>query len=294
MMFPIKTVAVVGGDVRQQALARRLLQAGYAVRLYGLPSDPANGLFAFSDLTVALCGAAAVVLPLPATADGVHLSLPLAKELPPIKLADLCAAIPRGVWIFGGKLPHGSVPSGRRLVCDYYEKEALQQKNAALTAEGTAAILMRELPRAVAGLPVLITGYGRVGSALADLLLRMGANVTVLARSAAARDAAAARGVRALPLAGGADITAAARECAVAVNTVPALLFDAAVLADLPRELLLIDLASAPGGVCADAAEKAGVRVIFALSLPGKYAPVTAGELIADTILSVLRGEDTV
>ena len=55
--------------------------------------------------------------------------------------------------------------------------------------------------------------------------------------------------------------------------------------------LLLIDLASAPGGVDANGAQAAGVKVIWALSLPGKYAPVTAGEIIADTVLDHMREE---
>jgi hypothetical protein len=31
-----------------------------------------------------------------------------------------------------------------------------------------------------------------------------------------------------------------------------------------------------------------GVKVIWALSLPGKVAPVTAGEIVADTILNII------
>jgi len=42
-----------------------------------------------------------------------------------------------------------------------------------------------------------------------------------------------------------------------------------------------------------DAASRLGVKVIWALSLPGKVAPVTSGEIIAETVLNILseRGE---
>jgi dipicolinate synthase subunit A len=64
------------------------------------------------------------------------------------------------------------------------------------------------------------------------------------------------------------------------------------VLRGLSRDTVLIDLASAPGGVDAEAAANLGIRVIFALSLPGKYAPVSAGHIIAQTVLSCLeKGE---
>lgn len=37
-----------------------------------------------------------------------------------------------------------------------------------------------------------------------------------------------------------------------------------------------------------DAAAKLGVKVIWALSLPGKVAPVSAGAIIKETIVNVL------
>jgi dipicolinate synthase subunit A len=58
----------------------------------------------------------------------------------------------------------------------------------------------------------------------------------------------------------------------------------------MEKKILLIDLASAPGGVDAEVARGLGLPVVWALSLPGKYAPVTAGEIIADTVLSMLKG----
>ena len=50
-----------------------------------------------------------------------------------------------------------------------------------------------------------------------------------------------------------------------------------------------MDLASKPGGVDMEAASRLGVRVIWALSLPGKVAPVTAGKIIRDTIYHILN-----
>lgn len=52
---------------------------------------------------------------------------------------------------------------------------------------------------------------------------------------------------------------------------------------------LVIDLASKPGGVDLEAAARLGVKVIWALSLPGKVAPVTAGKSIKITIYNILH-----
>ena len=37
-----------------------------------------------------------------------------------------------------------------------------------------------------------------------------------------------------------------------------------------------------------ESAKELGIKVIWALSLPGKVAPDTAGDIIADTILNIL------
>ncbi|MEG2989378.1 MAG: dipicolinate synthase, partial [Oscillospiraceae bacterium] len=60
-------------------------------------------------------------------------------------------------------------------------------------------------------------------------------------------------------------------------------------LSELRPGALVIDLASKPGGVDFEAATRLGVHVIWALSLPGKVAPVTAGAAIRDTVYHILE-----
>ena len=62
-------------------------------------------------------------------------------------------------------------------------------------------------------------------------------------------------------------------------NTVPAL-----VLPDAPADALKIDLASKPG--------IGGTDVLWARGLPGKFAPESAGKLIAQTVLRLLKEEE--
>ena len=72
-------------------------------------------------------------------------------------------------------------------------------------------------------------------------------------------------------------------------NTVPAPGLGVEELAALKERALGIDLASRPGGVDLDAAAALGVRVVWALSLPGKVAPVTSGRYIKDTIYHIME-----
>jgi len=51
--------------------------------------------------------------------------------------------------------------------------------------------------------------------------------------------------------------------------------------------VLVIDLASNPGGVDREAIKEMKIKFVLALSLPAKVAPVTSAEFIKDTIYNI-------
>ena len=83
---------------------------------------------------------------------------------------------------------------------------------------------------------------------------------------------------------------------ALVFNTVPTMIFGREQLSRFGKDTLFIDLASKPGGIDITSAQELGRKVIWALGLPGKTSPVTAGEIIAETIDNMLteRGDDNV
>ena len=171
-------------------------------------------------------------------------------------------------------------------VRDYFAREELAVANAVPTAEGAIQIAMEQLPITIHGARVLVVGFGRVSRALTQRLAALGAKVTVAARRYESLAWAQASGYgteQTGQLAGwlcGYDLV---------VNTVPALVLGEAELADLKPDCLVLDLASKPGGVDLEAARRLGRTVIWALSLPGKVAPVTAGAAIKNTIYHMLH-----
>ncbi len=288
--------AILGGDARQISLAARLALTGAEVRSFGLPEEClAAGILPFEDWKEAVTGATAVLLPLPASPDGVRIHLPLAPAITAPTFGAVLAELPAHLPLIGGKFSPAmkalAEDVGRELI-DFCKSEEFQQKNAIPTAEGALAILMERMPCTVNGMPVAVTGFGRIAKALVTLLRGMGAQVSVGARKSADLEAAAALGCDTVRLCGDKSVSELAHgKCAI-FNTVPHWLFTREVLLNMEKKTLLIDLASAPGGVDAEVARGLGVSVIWALSLPGKYAPVTAGEIIADTVLSLLKGGD--
>jgi dipicolinate synthase subunit B len=65
---------------------------------------------------------------------------------------------------------------------------------------------------------------------------------------------------------------------------VPAPLLDEKRLEHTRRTVLLTELASAPGGIDAEAARRLGRRYLPAPGLPGKYAPARAAEILRDAV----------
>lgn len=288
-------LAVLGGDTRQCAAIGRFLDAGLSVRAYGLPPPLLpSGAHYFDNWRKAVDGVRAVILPLPAAPDGVRVHLPLAQDVPAPTVAALFREIPPSVRIIGGRFSPTIKALAEELgrpLYDYFSSDELQRKNALPTAEGAVYILMKETEITVAGMPVTVTGYGRVSKALCELLYAMRAKVTVAARKESDLADAAAHGYATVSIAKAEGLLSLCRgQCAV-FNTVPASLFSDEVLKEMKKDTLLIDLASAPGGVDANAAGKYGIRVIWALSIPGKYAPVSAGRIVADTVLDYLGKE---
>ena len=169
---------------------------------------------------------------------------------------------------------------------DYFARPELTVYNAIPTAEGCIGILLERRSRTLWGAAVLVLGFGPVGRALAVRLAALGARVTVAARRPVQRAMAEELGLRAVPLT---DLAAAAAAFDTVVNTIPAPVLTAAVLAALPKKSLIVDLASKPGGTDFAAARRLGHTALHALSLPTVWAPETAGEALARTVQAILQ-----
>ena len=253
-----KRFAVIGSDARQLAAGRALARAGFAV---GGPEQTA-------------------------LADYILLPLPLDESRTP--LAELLRAAKPGALALGGKLSAQArqiaAEAGVELV-DYFAREELILCNAIPTAEGCIGILMAERSRTLWGSSILLTGFGPVGQALGVRLGALGAQVTAAARRPAQRALAESFGLRSVAIG---RLGQLAPAFDTVVNTVPAQVLSAEVLARLRPQSFIVDLASRPGGTDFEAARRLGHRAIHALSLPAACAPETAGEAVAQTVCEMI------
>ena len=152
-------------------------------------------------------------------------------------------------------------------------------------------IAMHHLSVVLDGTRVAVIGYGRIGELLAQKLNALGADVTVMARRAEVLTRAELAHCKTVRLTEECrrNFLALPKDIRVIFNTVPVRLLDQATLKLLPRNCILIELASAPGGIDLKAAEDLGMCAILGSALPGKYAPESAGIILAQTVESILK-----
>lgn len=293
-------IALLGGDLRHYTTACSLSRKDWAVSLWGMTpsvSDPSAVNFCKS-YEEALENSSAIVLPLPASADGQTLSCPMLTEGNPVSLHKLLERIPSHTVLVGGRMPREFIVAAESRgirVFDYFSSEDFQIRNAYTTAEAALSIAMNSLNREIRGSRVAVTGYGRIARSLVRLLCAMDAEVTVAARKEADLAWAALAGCHTIKLENERVKGQIAEHFScgfdIIYNTVPTWLFDREFLMGVDKKTFLIDLASAPGGVDICAAKELGSNVLWATSLPGKYAPVSAGEGIATCVDGILQRE---
>ncbi|MBR6559154.1 MAG: hypothetical protein IKT70_09155 [Clostridia bacterium] len=292
-MYDDIKLAVIGGDRRLSAAAEAAAADGFECAVWG-NSICYGGVVRCTSPEDALRGASVVILPLPLSQDGVRLFAPDSIEGGDLRLTKLVEAIPQNAKVYGGKIPCDimCMLRGREISFkDYYEEEAFKIKNAYQTAEGAIGIAIKELPVTLFGSRALVVGYGRVGRATAELLKKMGVKVTVAARRESDLADAICRGMNIYNDSRGLEGISSEYDCIF--NTVPVRLFTDKVLHSLSGTLF-VELASSPFGADASSAEAAGVKMIRAISLPGKTCPVSAGVSIYETVVSNMKKEGVI
>ena len=152
-------------------------------------------------------------------------------------------------------------------------------------------LAMQALEVTLDGARAAVLGHGRIGRALRERLQAWGCAVSVAARKPADLVGISLAHATPIPLTPD-GIRTLADGSDVIFNTVPARILSEKLLASIPQDTLMIELASAPGGWSPECAAALGKRVLYAPGLPAKYAPRSAGMLIADAIYPKLCGKE--
>lgn len=288
-MIKINSFGVIGGDKRQLMMTKSMIADGYRVQMAGFDTiETLSGLWNNTTFDKAINDSEVLILPLPVTKDGKNLNAPYSSEA--ICIDDNFAEKISGKMVFCGmseSLLNLCPTLDKKLIHDYMRREEFAVQNAVPTGEGAIEIAMREYSGTINGSKCLVIGYGRIGKVLVSMLNGLGARVTVAARKKHDLAWAEIYGCRTIST----DRICENSGYDVVFNTVPHMILDAHTLAKTCENAVVIDLASAPGGVDVNAAKRLNIRLIHALSLPGRIAPKAAGEIIKNTVYNILEEE---
>ena len=218
-----------------------------------------------------------VILPIPITKDGIHIT---GED---IIIDDIIKNFKNKKIISGGI----SSDIKRKFQInniDYVDLMSLDEiaiLNAIPTAEGAIARSMEETQKTIHGSNVLVLGFGRTGKILADKLKGLNANVFCEARSKKDIAHIKALGYNVVELE---NLNCFLSDMDIIYSTVPILILNEERLKLLKKDAVIIDIVSAPGSVDYIKAKELGIKAFLELGIPSKVAPKSAAEYLKETI----------
>lgn len=285
-MTDIKSFGIIGGDKRQLFLAKAIYDSGYAVMLGGFDRLRSTGNLVLGDIKAVAAKCDVMILPVPSVRADGSINTPFSDECTVLDDELIGILIKKPVFIaMKGKFLKAYPQFEKAEIFDYAAKDEFAILNALPTAEGAVEVAMNKFEGTIAGSRCLITGYGRIGKVLAEMLKNLKAEVTVSARKPSDMAFAQAFGYDEINTNKMSDV----RNFDLVFNTVPSMIFNRELLLNTDKNTIIIDLASLPGGVDFEAAHILGIDAVRALALPGKCAPKTAGEIIKKTVFNTIE-----
>ena len=286
-----KKFAVIGGDLRIIKLVKMLAEEGNAVYTFGLEKaeelkENENIIFC-EKLSRAIPEDVEVVIgPIPFSSNGVNINVPFSNN--EISVRELIHYLNAKILIAGSISPdiYNLANDEYIEIIDIMKREELAVLNTISTAEGAIEIAIANTNKIIHGSNVLILGFGRIGKVLARKMAGLSAKVTCAARKDEDLAWIRAYGHNETNIN---NLGENLSKYDIIINTVPHLILTQERLKYVKDDALLIDLASNPGGIDKKTAKERNLKLIWALALPGKVAPVTTAEFIKDTIYNILK-----
>ena len=284
-MIKINKFLVIGGDLRNVELAKILKEDGKIVYTYGMNIDSTEKLETIlEDIEV-------VVGPIPFSRDSLTVNSTFVDSK--ILIKELLEKM-RGKILIAGNISEDVKKLAKSYniqVIDVMKSEKLAVLNTIATAEGTIELMFANTDTIIFDSNVLILGFGRVAKTLANRLKGLVKSITCASREDEELAWIEVYGYEKLDLR---DFVKCqeSKKCLenykVIINTIPSMILDAEKLQYVNKEVLLIDLASNPGGIDKEETKKQGLKLIHALGLPGKVAPKSSAKFIKDMIYEII------
>ena len=267
---------IVGGDQRMYYLAEKLINDGHNVKMMGFEKIDKqkllNNNIKLAHSIKEIEKTDVVIGAIPLSMDGKYVYMPYSETKLTIEEID------------GKNIIAGNIPEKIKGI-DILKDESITILNAIPTVEGAIAKAIMESNITLNKNNVLVLGFGRIGKILCDRLKGFGANVYCEARNEKDLTWIKVMGCEPIDLS---NLNENLCKMKIIFNTIPHIILDKSRLILLKPNTLLIDLASAPGGIDYSTANKLGIKNISYRGIPGKIAPNTIADYIKNYIYKIV------
>lgn len=271
------TIAVVGGDRREQEIARCAAAEGATVRSFGFPwpTSGIEGVLQAKSAHEALKNADIALFPIPGIApDGALFAPSCSERIVPDR--DMMAGMRKpGHVILGWADANlkGHCEALGITIHEYEWDDDLMLLRGPAIVEGMLRVIIENTDVTIHRARVCMVGQGTIGTLATRTLIGLGARVHVAARNPVQRATAYAAGAESHELS---ELVTVLPMADILISSVPAQVVGRNLLTTMNSQALLIDLAAPPGGIDRDAAQELGLKFIWARGL-GSRAPITVG-----------------
>ncbi|MSS62291.1 dipicolinate synthase subunit DpsA [Velocimicrobium porci] len=277
-------IAILGGDIRQIYMAEQFRRQNLSIITYGLTHPMIQDVCAKgASMKETIQSSHILVSAIPFSKDGI--TIPALTSSSDMTISNFNASIRSEQVLFAGM-----ISDKVRSYChqckvsffDFMEDDSIAIANGIATAEGAIMEAINQSPTNLHKSHCLVLGFGRCAKTLAVKLKALDTIVTVAARKDSDRAMAEAFGFHAIPLNKLCDMLP---HFTYIFNTIPALILDANLLSRVSKDAIIIDLASAPGGLDYKAAKAYGLHANLCLGIPGKVSPKASAQILTDKVM---------
>jgi len=270
---------IFGGDMRQIYIGKFLEQEGYSVFYYEIcQKEEIQPIPIASSFTELLSNVDILLGPIPLTKDNKQIYYQGTNT--DMTLERLEHTLLKGRYLFAGCIPP-FLYKENTAIFDYMKDKSLTLYNSIATAEGAIVKAITAGKENISGSHSLIIGYGLCGKTLATRVHGLKSTVNICARRNENQMEAQADGFHVFSFH---QLKNQISKMDYIFNTVPALVLDKELLAQVKADAIIIDIASAPGGLDYEAAKNKQLCAILCPGLPGIYAPKASAKAMVNTI----------
>lgn len=258
-------IRIIGNSKRLTVLEKNLLKEQYIVSVSRFTSELEKEIT--DDV---------VVLPVPTVDKFGYINLSGESK---ITLEALLSCISNDSTIIGCGCKNNRI-------IDLNLREDFTYLNSVPTAEGAIFYAIENTERSLFESKILITGFGHVAKLLADRLKALCKNITVCARSLKDLSYAEALSYNTFHIN---ELQNKINQFDLIFQTIPARIITCDIIDNMNENNIVIELSSKSLGTDYTYAESKGIKVIHAPALPEKISPITAGNILTKSVLSIIE-----